>query len=185
MVSMTVFSIFWLRPFFQILTLLATPIENGARSQLSYETLSFSIFQAFVLYLAISEAIALALQHYQAGRSQQAEQLCQQILQQQPTQVVALNLMGLLTAQRQQFDRAIALTVFVESMTINRCTNSDVFHIFIEQVLVPNLWKGACMSMDNFSAHKVKGICELIEAVGDRLIYLPPYSPDLNPIENC
>jgi tetratricopeptide (TPR) repeat protein len=58
--------------------------------------------------MSISDAIALALQHYQAGRSQQAEQVCRQILQQQPTQVTTLNLIGLLAAQRQQFDQAIA-----------------------------------------------------------------------------
>lgn len=70
-------------------------------------------------------------------------------------------------------------------MTINGHTNGDVFRVFLEQVLVPNLWKGACVIMDNFSAHKVEGIREVIEAAGARLIYLPPYSPDFNPIENC
>jgi len=80
---------------------------------------------------------------------------------------------------------AIALAGFVGAMTIDGCTNGDVFRVFIEQVLVPNLWKGACVVMDNFSAHKVKGICELIEAAGARVIYLSPYSPDFNPIENC
>jgi transposase len=80
---------------------------------------------------------------------------------------------------------AIALTGFVGAMTINGHTNGDVFRVFVEQVLVPNLWEGACVIMDNFSAHKVEGIRELIEAAGARLIYLPPYSPDFNPIENC
>lgn len=50
---------------------------------------------------------------------------------------------------------------------------------------MPNLWEGACVVMDNFSSHKVAGIREAIEAVGAKLVYLPPYSPDFNPIENC
>lgn len=49
----------------------------------------------------------------------------------------------------------------------------------------PSLWKRACVVMDNFSSHKVTGIQEAIEAVGTKLVYLPPYSPDFNPIENC
>jgi transposase len=80
---------------------------------------------------------------------------------------------------------AIALAGFVGAMTIDGYTNGDVFRAFVEQVLVPNLWTGACVVLDNFSAHKVEGIRELIEAAGARLIYLPPYSPDFNPIENC
>ena len=53
------------------------------------------------------------------------------------------------------------------------------------QVLVPNLWPGACVVMDNLAAHKVTGIREVIEAVGATVIYLSPYSPDFSPIENC
>jgi transposase len=44
---------------------------------------------------------------------------------------------------------------------------------------------GACVVMDNFSSHKVAGIREAIEAAGAKLVYLPPYSPDFNSIENC
>ncbi|MBO3460730.1 transposase [Aetokthonos hydrillicola Thurmond2011] len=54
-----------------------------------------------------------------------------------------------------------------------------------QSVLVPQLWTGACVVMDNFSSHKVAGIREAIEAVGARLVYLSPYSPDFSPIENC
>jgi transposase len=50
-------------------------------------------------------------------------------------------------------------------------------------VLVPTLSRGATVIIDNLSSHKVAGVREAIEAVGARLIYLPPYSPDLNPIE--
>lgn len=70
-------------------------------------------------------------------------------------------------------------------MTVNGSTNGDVFRAFVTQILVPNLWDGACVVMDNLSAHKVEGIREMIEATGARLVYLSPYSPDFNPIENC
>jgi transposase len=80
---------------------------------------------------------------------------------------------------------AIGLAGFVSAMTIDGSINGDVFRIFVEKILVPNLWEGACVIMDNFSVHKVVGIRELIESKGAQLIYLPPYSPDFNPIENC
>lgn len=80
---------------------------------------------------------------------------------------------------------AIGLTGFLGAMTIDGSVNGDVFRAYIEQVLVPNLWEGARVVMDNSSIHKVEGIRELIEEAGARLIYLPPYSPDFNPIENC
>jgi transposase len=62
-------------------------------------------------------------------------------------------------------------------------SHGDAFCAFVEQVLVPNLWQGACVVLDNFSSHKVEGIAQAIPAVGAKLIYLPPYSPDFNPIE--
>ena len=58
-----------------------------------------------------------------------------------------------------------------------------MFLCFVERVLVPALWPGAIVVMDNLSAHKVAGVQEAIEAAGAWLLYLPPYSPDLNPIE--
>ena len=70
-------------------------------------------------------------------------------------------------------------------MTIPAATDGDVFHAYVEQVLCPTLQSGDVLVMDNLSAHKVAGIRELIEAREARLIYLPPYSPDLNPIENA
>ncbi|NMG19640.1 IS630 family transposase [Brasilonema bromeliae SPC951] len=80
---------------------------------------------------------------------------------------------------------AIALTGWIGAMTIDGGTNGDIFRFFIESILVPNLWSGACVVMDNLPAHKVDGIRQLIEDKGARLIYLSPYSPDFNPIENC
>lgn len=64
-------------------------------------------------------------------------------------------------------------------------TDRLTFEAFISQRLVPKLWKGACVIMDNCSIHKGKEIKALIEAAGSILIYLPPYSPDFSPIENC
>ncbi len=80
---------------------------------------------------------------------------------------------------------AIALTGFVGAMTVEGGTNGDVFITFVEQILVPNLWPGACVVLDNLPAHKVAGVGAAIEAAGARLVYLSPYSPDFNPIENA
>lgn len=60
-------------------------------------------------------------------------------------------------------------------------SNGLAFKTYITQLLVPNLWAGACVVMDNLTAHKVTGIREAIEAVGARVIYLSPYSPNFSP----
>lgn len=70
-------------------------------------------------------------------------------------------------------------------MTINGAVDGIVFKVYIEKVLCPTLKSGDVVIMDNLPAHKVAGIRELIETCGAKLIYLPPYSPDLNPIEKC
>lgn len=62
--------------------------------------------------------------------------------------------------------------------------NTDLFLYWLEIFLLPVLEKGQVVIMDNCSIHKSPKVKELIESVGCRLIYLPPYSPDLNPIEN-
>ncbi len=59
------------------------------------------------------------------------------------------------------------------------------FLAYVSQVLVPELKPGDIAIMDNLPAHKVKGVREAIEGAGAYLIYLPPYSPDLNPIEKA
>ena len=59
------------------------------------------------------------------------------------------------------------------------------FLAYIEQILVPTLHPGDIVIADNLSAHKVAGVRQAIERVGATLCYLPPYSPDLNPIELC
>ena len=70
-------------------------------------------------------------------------------------------------------------------MTIESPTDGDVFLAYLEQVLCPQLQPGQVVIMDNLSAHKVPGVREQIEARGARLIYLPAYSPDFNPIEQA
>ena len=61
--------------------------------------------------------------------------------------------------------------------------DGDAFLAWIEQSLAPSLRLGDTVIMDNLPAHKVQGVQEAIEAVGASLRYLPPYSPDFNPIE--
>lgn len=80
---------------------------------------------------------------------------------------------------------AIAMTGMIASFSFDGATDRDVFLFFIEEVLCPQLWPGAVVVMDNLSAHQADGVREAIENVGARLVYLSPYSPDFNPIENC
>ena len=61
--------------------------------------------------------------------------------------------------------------------------NGELFRAYVEQFLAPTLSPGDIVVMDNLPAHKVKGVAEAITARGAELRYLPPYSPDLNPIE--
>jgi transposase len=63
--------------------------------------------------------------------------------------------------------------------------NGEMFVAYIEQVLVPTLTRGDIVIMDNLPAHKVHGVRQAIEAAGASLLHLPPYSPDLNPIEQA
>ena len=59
----------------------------------------------------------------------------------------------------------------------------DMFRAYVERVLAPSLEPGDVVVMDNLAAHKVAGISNAIAAIGASVLYLPPYSPDLNPIE--
>jgi transposase len=61
--------------------------------------------------------------------------------------------------------------------------NGETFRAWVEQFLAPTLREGDIVVMDNLSSHKVAGVKAAIEKTGARLRYLPPYSPDLNPIE--
>ena len=71
----------------------------------------------------------------------------------------------------------------VAPFVIEGSMDGDTFRAYIEQCLVPTLSRRDIVIMDNLPAHKVAGIVEAIEAVGASLLYLPSYSPDLNPIE--
>lgn len=80
---------------------------------------------------------------------------------------------------------AIGLRGWVGRMTIEAATDGEIFVAYLEQVLCPQLQPGDVVVMDNLAAHKVEGVRELIERAGAELRYLPPYSPDFNPIEKC
>jgi transposase len=69
------------------------------------------------------------------------------------------------------------------STVVDGAVNGDVFQAFVEQVLVPQLRPGDVVVADNLPSHKRVRSRELIEAAGATLLFLPPYSPDLNPIE--
>jgi len=68
-------------------------------------------------------------------------------------------------------------------MVLDGPMDAASFEAYVEQVLVPSLPEGAVVVMDNLSAHKAPGVARLLEAAGAQLWFLPPYSPDLNPIE--
>jgi transposase len=78
---------------------------------------------------------------------------------------------------------AIRLSGVATAMVTEGPTDATVFTGFTEHFLAPVLKKGDIVVMDNLSSHKVKKVVELIEAVGAQAWYLPPYSPDFNPIE--
>ena len=70
-------------------------------------------------------------------------------------------------------------------LVIDGAMNGETFRAYIEQFLAPTLAPGDIVIMDNLPSHKVTGVRQAIEARGASLIYLPPYSPDLNPIEQA
>jgi len=78
---------------------------------------------------------------------------------------------------------ALGITGMRCSTVVDGAVNGDVFEAFVEQVLAPGLRSGDVVIMDNLSSHKRLRVRELIEATGARLVFLPPYSPDLSPIE--
>ena len=80
---------------------------------------------------------------------------------------------------------AMSCQGLLATMTVESSTDGDVFLAYLEQVLCPRLQPDQIVNLDNLSVHKVPGVQELIEATGAELLYLPPYSPDFNPIEPC
>jgi len=80
---------------------------------------------------------------------------------------------------------AMSLHGMIATMTIEAATDAEIFLAYLDHVLCPKLRAGDVVVMDNLSSHKVAGVRERIEAAGAELLYLPPYSPDLNPIEKA
>lgn len=85
-------------------------------------------------------------------------------------------------------------TTFTAGLRLNGLTapfvldgpmDGDCFLAYVEQLLVPSLHEGDVVVIDNLPAHRVKGVKAAIEGAGARLLYLPPYSPDFNPIEQA
>jgi transposase len=70
-------------------------------------------------------------------------------------------------------------------LAVEGSTTREVFETYLEHVLAPTLAPGQVVVMDNLSAHKGGRVCEIVEGRGCKLLYLPPYSPDLNPIEQA
>jgi transposase len=80
---------------------------------------------------------------------------------------------------------ALSPTGITAAMTIEGSTDTPVFLTFVQKILAPALRPGQMVIMDNLSSHKAEGVKEAIEAARAALEYLPSYSPDLSPIEEC
>lgn len=74
---------------------------------------------------------------------------------------------------------------WVAPLTIDGALNGELFRHYVEQHLAPELHPGDLVVMDNLASHKVAGVREALRNVGADVLYLPPYSPDLNPIEQA
>jgi transposase len=72
-----------------------------------------------------------------------------------------------------------------ESMTIEGATDSEAFEAYVEHFLAPSLSEGQVVVLDGLGAHRTEKVRELVEGVGADLVFLPSYSPDLNPIEEA
>ena len=80
---------------------------------------------------------------------------------------------------------ALSLRGMIATMTIEEATDGDIFEAYLEHVLCPRLKPGDVVVMDNLSSHRMAGVRKKIEQCEARVLYLPPYSPDLNPIEKA
>lgn len=83
------------------------------------------------------------------------------------------------------FVAALTTRGMVAPWVLDGPINRDAFETYVDKVLVQDLRPGDIVVMDNLSSHKGPGVREMIEAAGATLLYLPPYSPDFNPIENA
>ena len=83
------------------------------------------------------------------------------------------------------FVAGLRLTGMMATMVLDGPINLEAFQAYVDQVLVPELRPGDIVIMDNLSSHKGSAIRQAIEAADASLLFLPPYSPDFNPIENA
>ncbi len=83
------------------------------------------------------------------------------------------------------FVGALTARGFVAPVVVDGAINGELFRAYVEKVLVPDLRAGDVVVLDNLGSHTLAGVREAVEGAGCRLLYLPPYSPDLNPIENA
>ena len=83
------------------------------------------------------------------------------------------------------FTAGLRIDGLVAPWLLDGAMDGEAFRTYVARVLVPELSPGDVVVMDNLPAHKVGGVREAIEAAGARLLYLPPYSPDFNPIEHA
>lgn len=80
---------------------------------------------------------------------------------------------------------ALGLHAVLAPMTLEGACNSEVFDLYVEHMLVPNLRPGTMVLVDNVKFHYSPTAIALIEAAGARVLHIPAYSPDFNPIEEC
>ncbi len=80
---------------------------------------------------------------------------------------------------------AMAMRGLTALMTVKGGTSRDVFLEFLREHLLPTLRRGDVVVMDNLGAHLATGVRKLVERAGAEIVYMPPYSPDLNRIELC
>jgi transposase len=83
------------------------------------------------------------------------------------------------------FVGALRADRMVAPMVVDGAINGELFRAYVEKVLVPELRPGDVVILDNLGSHGVAGVRAAVERVGCRFLFLPPYSPDLNPIENA
>ena len=83
------------------------------------------------------------------------------------------------------FVAGIRTSGLIAPLVLDGPINRDAFEVYVDKVLVPDLKPGDVVIMDNLSSHKGPKVREMIEAAGASLLYLPPYSPDFNPIEKA
>ena len=83
------------------------------------------------------------------------------------------------------FVGALGLRGWVAPLVIDGALNGELFRAYVEQQLAPQLSKGDILILDNLACHKVAGVRAALQRVGADVLYLPPYSPDFNPIEQA